>query len=229
MNNEEKATYREQKTNKPRLILWIIGTVVAIAGAYNSHFGNLFHLKSALLTWFSAWFIAFGWMIQTWYYSCDDEEKIDRTSGIMTLSSNPLLLSDYMIVSSLIAMAIHPILLISWIILIKIIINYLLTDQLNVNIFKLENFSFKLGYYKESNRTLNLRKGLNKSSGTAIITLVVLMAVLILRNRAINRALPIEIETSGLVLLLVFISLKIYLTINRQTNTNINSQQNNHE
>jgi hypothetical protein len=168
-------------------------------------------------------------MIQTWYYSCDDEEKIDRTSGIMTLSSNPLLLSDYMIVSSLIAMAIHPILLISWMILIKIIINYLLTDQLNVNIFKLENFSFKLGYYKESNRTLNLRKGLNKSSGTAIITLVVLMAVLILRNRAINRALPIEIETSGLVLLLVFISLKIYLTINRQTNTNINSQQNNHE
>jgi hypothetical protein len=219
MNNPEIPVYREQKAEKYRPVLWIIGSIFAILGAYYSQFGILFHLKSALLTWFSAWFMFFGWILQTWYFSTSIEEKSVKDKGIMSLSSNPLLLSDYLIISGLIGMAIHPIALFSWILSVKILLFYLLNNKLNFNVLNIENFTFSLKKYKESNTKLELKNGLRASSVTAIITIILLYVILFLRNRAINRSISIEIETGVLGLLLVFIIIKIFLSINRQSST----------
>ena len=219
MNNPEIPVYREQKAEKYRPVLWIIGSIFAILGAYYSQFGILFHLKSALLTWFSAWFMFFGWILQTWYFSTSIEEKSAKDKGIMSLSSNPLLLSDYLIISGLIGMAIHPIALFSWILSVKILLFYFLNNKLNFNVFKIENFTFSLNKYKESDLKLDLKNGFRESSVTAIITIILLYVILFLRNRAINRSISIEIETGVLGLLLVFIIIKIFLSINRQSNT----------
>jgi|GEM_PF-3023778 hypothetical protein len=224
MNNPEIPVYREQKAESYHPVLWIIGSIFAIVGAYYSQFGILFHLKSALLTWFSAWFIFFGWILQTWYFSINGEEKHDHNSGIMSLSSNPLLLSDYLIISGLIGMAIHPIALFSWIISVKILLFYFINNKLNFNILKIENFTFSLKKYKESDRKIDLKNGIRASSGTAIITIILLYMILFLRNRAINRSISTEIETGILCLLLVFIAVKIFLSVNRQTNTSKQSQ-----
>ena len=219
MNNPEIPVYREQKAENYRPVLWIIGSIFAILGAYYSQFGILFHLKSALLTWFSAWFMFFGWILQTWYFSTSIEEKSVKDKGIMSLSSNPLLLSDYLIISGLIGMAIHPIALFSWILSVKILLFYLLNNKLNFNVLNIENFTFSLKKYKESNTKLELKNGLRASSVTAIITIILLYLILFLRNRAINRSISIEIETGVVGLLLVFIIIKIFLSINCQSST----------
>lgn len=219
MNNPEIPVYREQKAENYRPVLWIIGSIFAILGAYYSQFGILFHLKSALLTWFSAWFMFFGWILQTWYFSTSIEEKSVKDKGIMSLSSNPLLLSDYLIISGLIGMAIHPIALFSWILSVKILLFYFLNNKLNFNVFKIENFTFSLNKYKESDLKLDLKNGFWESSVTAIITIILLYVILFLRNRAINRSISIEIETGVLGLLLVFIIIKIFLSINCQSST----------
>ena len=216
MNNDKTNDHRVQMAKSSRLILWIIGSITAIIGAYYSQFGILFHLKSALLTWFSSWFLAFGWILQTWYYATIDEEKAESSSGIMSLSSNPLMLSDYLMISSLITMALHPVIFISWIIFVKIFMQYMMTGRVHLVFYKIENFTFKIGQYRESGHKLNIAKGLKSSSVTAIFALIILMVVLALRSRVINRALPIEVETGGILLLTVFIFIKIYLTINQK-------------
>ena len=200
MNNGKTTAFREQISAKGRLILWIIGSIAAILGAYYSQFGILFHLKSALLTWFSAWIIFFGWILQTWYFSTSESERNNMSNGIMTLSNNPLLLSDYLMISGLIGMAIHPLFLLGWIIFAKILIHYFMTNTLNLNVFGLEKITFTFGKFKESNQKLHFSQGLKSASTTMILCVILLLPILKLRSNIINRALPIEIEIGGIIL-----------------------------
>lgn len=219
MNNAKMYPLRGQKHDKFRLLLWIIGSIAAIIGAYYSQFGILFHLKSALLTWFSAWFVVFGWILQTWYNSTNDTEKQDFNEGIMTLSSNPLILSDYLILTGTIGMAVHPIALVLWLIGSKILIHYHLHQKFSLKMLMAENISIKFGQYREGHQHLDFRKGISATTNSAIISVAVLLLVLELRFKAINRDIPIEIETVGLVLLLLIIALKIFLSSKRHTDT----------
>ncbi|HOS48791.1 MAG TPA: hypothetical protein PLG57_09155 [Bacteroidia bacterium] len=219
MNNAKMYPLRGQKHDKFRLLLWIIGSIAAIIGAYYSQFGILFHLKSALLTWFSAWFVVFGWILQTWYQSTNDTEKQDFNEGIMTLNNNPLILSDYLILTGIIGMAVNPICLVLWLICSKILIHYHLHQKISLRMFIAENISIKFGKYREGSQQLDILKGIRATTNSAIISVAILLLVLDLRFKAINRELPIEIETVGLVLLLLIIALKIFLSSKRHTDT----------
>ncbi len=219
MNNAKMYPFRGQKHEKFRLLLWIIGSIAAIIGAYYSQFGILFHLKSALLTWFSAWFVVFGWILQTWYNSTNDTEKQEFNEGIMTLSPNPLILSDYLILTGLIGMAVNPIALVSWFIGSKILIHYYLHKKISLRMLIAENISIKFGQYRQGHQQLDISKGIRTTANSTIISIIVLLIVLELRFKEINRDIPFEIETVGLVLLLLIIALKIFLFKKRQTNT----------
>ena len=219
MNNGKTTAFREQISAKARLILWIIGSIIAILGAYYSQFGILFHLKSAILTWFSAWIIFFGWILQTWYFSTSESERNNMSIGIMTLSNSPLLLSDYLMISGLIGMAVNPLFLLGWIISAKILIKYFMTNTLNLNVFGLENITFTFGKFKESNQKLNIIQGMKSASTTMILCVILLLPILKLRSNIINRTLPIEIEIGGIILLCILSGIKIILSLIQQPNT----------
>jgi hypothetical protein len=148
MNTTRKQVFSGGKPLKMKLILWIILTLLASIGAYLANYALIFHLKSAIFSWFGVWFALFGLAFKFWTKGLSLE---DRNKGPYSITAIPEILSEVLIILGVFFYTVNIYFILGWIFIYPFYIN-LRSTKTNQKIYR-PTINFLANYIETQGRT----------------------------------------------------------------------------
>lgn len=209
----KKQIFEGENPLKIKLILWIILTLSTYIGAYLANYAMVFHLKSAIFSWFGIWFALFGHAFQFWTKGLSIE---DRSKGPYSITAIPEITAEILIILGLFLYSTNVYFVVGWIFLYPFYIN-VRSDIAQKRLYR-PTLNF-LSNYIQPLYKFNFQKAAILSSFDFLMTCISFLILDVIREYSVSKAIQ-----PNYIVVVMFISSALFFiltkTVSNKKNTN---------